>query len=407
VEGRVWDLAKAYRQLARTLRHAEFSIIASWCSRSQAAKLYEQPVLAFGAASSVANFCWVARAIWHVAVVLGKVTWTHYVDDYPTVTFKQVAPDLETFVCDLLGLLGWRLKVQTSFGPSFAALGVVFRFPPSSCSVVVENRPERIEGIKSTIEGIAAPRDLNRKTCTTLRGRLHFARSNLFGRAGGAAFRLLGVVADSDRPTAADKQAALDSLWLILRILEVSPPRNIPARFPRPALLYTDGACEHDASGRVVATMGGLVFDSAGAPRHHFGTIIPADVLRELGLEGQAQVVGQAELLPVLAAKLLWRDLLQATPLIVFIDNDSARHALVAGYSPALASARIVGASALQDARLAIHQWVARVASESNPADAPSRLDFEAAEALGSKRTRLEDWQPILRALRFEKGGQR
>jgi len=136
---------------------------------------------------------------------------------------------------------------------------------------------------------------------------------------------------------------------------------------------------------------------------------VPAEVLEALGLQGQSQTVGQAELLPVWIAKRVWADSLRGVHLLTFLDNDSARFALVAGYSPALASARIVGEAAVSDAALGVHQWVARVPSESNPADAPSRLDFEAPEVQHMPRIPLPlvdaeisnwaSWPSILRAL--------
>ena len=44
VKGRVWDLSKAYRQLARNPAHASFTVIATWDSVRQCTVLYEQPV---------------------------------------------------------------------------------------------------------------------------------------------------------------------------------------------------------------------------------------------------------------------------------------------------------------------------------------------------------------------------
>ena len=60
-----------------------------------------------------------------------------------------------------------------------------------------------------------------------------------------------------------------------------------------------------------------------------------------------------------------------------FIDNDSARFALISMNSPVEASADII----LQVAKLDMIEpglrWYARVPTVCNPADAPSRLDFK------------------------------
>ena len=126
VVGRVWDLSKAYRQLARNPAHAAFTVVGSWCSRSRTTKLYEQHVLSLGATSSAMRYFLVARALWHVAVVLAHITWTHYVDDFPCVAFRQVAPELESFIEGFFDILGWRVKDLAKFAPRFPALGIVF-----------------------------------------------------------------------------------------------------------------------------------------------------------------------------------------------------------------------------------------------------------------------------------------
>ena len=102
---------------------------------------------------------------------------------------------------------------------------------------------------------------------------------------------------------------------------------------------------------------------------------------------GKEQVIAQAELPPVVVATLIWREQLKDLAVITFVDNESAKHALISGYSPIRASLGILNVSAELDAGLALHQWVTRVPSASNPADAPSRLEF--AHLRPDRRTRL------------------
>ena len=68
---------------------------------------------------------------------------------------------------------------------------------------------------------------------------------------------------------------------------------------------------------------------------------------------------------------------------MLFIDNDSARHALIKGYTPSGASARLVAAFWETEATLASYSWVDRVPSLSNIADGPSRLRFDEVVELG------------------------
>ena len=168
-EGFGGGLSMVYRQLARCPAHAALTVVASWCGRSQTTKLYEQPVLAFGATLSVMSFCLVARALWHVAVVLAQITWTHFADDFPCVAFRQVAPELESFIDGFFDLFGWRVKDLARFALSFPALGVVFTFPAEDRTVVVANTQSRMQSLSDSVSGISGPTLLTNKVATTLR----------------------------------------------------------------------------------------------------------------------------------------------------------------------------------------------------------------------------------------------
>ena len=59
-----------------------------------------------------------------------------------------------------------------------------------------------------------------------------------------------------------------------------------------------------------------------------------------------------------------------------FIDNDGARFGLIKGYSPTRPSAWLIGEFWAEEAKAQAVSWFARVPSQSNCADGPSRLDF-------------------------------
>ena len=59
---------------------------------------------------------------------------------------------------------------------------------------------------------------------------------------------------------------------------------------------------------------------------------------------------------------------------LYFLDNDSARIALIRGYIPVLSSLDIVMKCARLDAEARSSPWYSRVHTSSNPADEPSRL---------------------------------
>ena len=125
---------------------------------------------------------------------------------------------------------------------------------------------------------------------------------------------------------------------------------------------------------------------TSDGPREHFGCKVPESLVASWrSYVGQRQVIGQAEIFPALVARLTWIRRLEGRRCIYFIDNDSARVALVKQYSPVLSSLRILIQCTTLDALHLMVPWYARVPTASNPADGPSRLDDKDLRAVGSK----------------------
>ena len=97
-------------------------------------------------------------------------------------------------------------------------------------------------------------------------------------------------------------------------------------------------------------------------------------------------MIGQAEIFPALVARHTWKGRLAGKRVVWFIDNESARAALVKQYSPVVASLNILVQCTAMDAQTGLESWYARVPTASNPADAPSRLQDEGLMARGSAR---------------------
>ena len=189
--GKEWDLKKAYRQLAVSPAHACFSVIAAWDAETGQARLYRQSVLAFGAISSVHHFCWVARALVACLLNLFAFPVTHYVDNFPVITFSGLASAAQAFLDGFFELLGWVTKEQRPFEKSFVCLGVVFGF--GRC-LEVTNKPERLDDLASELATLERLQQLPAPLAARIRGRLGFARAQVFGRLGGPALRALSRI---------------------------------------------------------------------------------------------------------------------------------------------------------------------------------------------------------------------
>ncbi len=246
------------------------------------------------------------------------------------------------------------------------------------------------------------------------RGRIYFARGQLFARCGAAAFRALGRCCDDGPVSERDVECALNALDDLVAMLRAMRPRLTRGVFGRPVVLFTDGACEPGLRGLPAVGVGAVLFVAGMDPRV-FGCDVPPRVVRRWAQAEDDQVIAQAELAPVLLAKLIWRDAFLDTAGIVFVDNSSALHSLVSGYSPTEESSNIIGAATLMDARLGFAQWLARVPSAANVADAPSRgMAARMAQNLGgiddSDFVRADSsgiWDTLLELIGGEANGPR
>ena len=371
--GKTFDLSKAYRQLGRNPAHGSLTIVGTWNAHLNMPQFYEQPVLAFGATSSVTSFCWCARALWHLLVTSGVVL-THYVDDYPILCPAEVAADCEAFVTGFFDVFGWALKDHEPFAQTFVTLGVQITV---ANPVQVTHKPGRLASIAREVDSLVSLKTLTPAAASSLRGRLQFSRAQVFARLGGPSLRMLGIVAAGN--TSADAiAAALTAVYTLIAIFEVARPRAVPVEWPAPVRLFTDGAYENGSM-----TVGAVIATPAGGLQM-FGLQVPECICALFGAPDKKQLVGQAELLPVVLSKWTWPELLDRQPLLLFVDNEAAKYGLIRGSSSCDASAALIGLSSEVDAVLGVAQWVSRVPTASNIGDGPSRLSFAEAQAHGA-----------------------
>ena len=171
-------------------------------------------------------------------------------------------------------------------------------------------------------------------------------------------------------------RAAIAAVGFLVEVLRGAPPRRIVTPMQRPAVVFVDGACDPGPNELPNVSIGACLFVPGWAGPLYFGCRVGDSLVSQWAASSDSQVIGQAELLPVLLSVHTWADQLRGLPCLVFIDNDSARHVLVSGYSPLLKSASLIAATLVQLSKLGAFAWFARVTSSSNVADDPSRLEF-------------------------------
>ena len=218
------------------------------------------------------------------------------------------------------------------------------------------------------------------KQALSLRGKLAFAEGQTFCRLTAYVARALSEWASLPGPRMLTEEMEFGLRFAVSHLKSAGPRRIRPKSDEPPVLIFTDGACEDSTS------IGGVLI-APGMQPEAFGC-----VLRETDLEAwktksdQRQVIGQAEIFPVLVAKLTWSKYLEGRRVIFFIDNESAKIALIRAYSPVLASLKLVMECSAWDYHNNCSSWYTRVPTCCNVADDPSRMVWsEQLKRLGAR----------------------
>ena len=397
--GRSLDLEKAYKQLARRPSDAPLAIFAVWNPTTGRPELFEAIALGFGARNSVMGFNWFARALLWLMVSQLHIPATHFFDDFPHIEAARSAASGRAAMEALLRLLGWSFKVEGSKAAPFASdmttLGCVLKLADATHGrVQVANKPERAEKVERQFGQVEKEGILRPAHAASLAGMLQFADAQVFGKAGAVGLRLMRELARGATPATDKKVKACFTFWR--QYFQEAVPRQVLATTDdAPLLLFTDGSAEGKDHANV--GLGAVLVDRAAQPPLRFISARAAPGVVAAWQEGgQKQIIGQAELFPLLLARQTWRKRLAGRHVICFVDNDSARFVMIKGYSPVLRSMEIIGEIWKLDVASATAPWYERVPSPSNIADWPSRGENRRLLAAGAAQDEIvvsEPWQ--------------
>ncbi len=373
--GRNLDLKKAYKQLPADPGQARFAVTSVWNPCKSRPELFVLLAVAFGAKNAVLAFNWCARALEHLLTGPLRLIMVSYFDDFAHLAPAGLQEAARSTAEEALSILGWEFKEGAPFADIFTSLGVVFDLRESSDHGVISvtNKAERADRVDEVFSQCKKAGFVSAATAASLRGQLQFASAQIFANCGGPHLKELGAIAAGAGVAWSSRCDSLRRYWR--DFLSGAPPRRLPSRGSPPlTLIFTDGAAEGE--GRSLVTVGGLLVCSDGS-RRYFGSKVPRYIVERWQAGGKKQVVGQAELLPALIARVVWAPLLTNCFCVHFIDSDAARGALVRRYSPVIVSNQLVALTWTLDASLSCHSWYERVPGKSNPADAPSRLEWD------------------------------
>ena len=372
---KTFDLVSAYKHFPIHPEDREHFRIGVLDTDSSEPAVFGSNVLTFGATGSVGGFLRLSNAMWHTGINNLEIPWLSYFDDFPVLSPVACCDQVDSLVDSLFSTLCVEYaktgKKAVKFSQKFAALGLVCDLTGfDEGFFTIGHTDDRKAELVETIRCILDKGALSPKEAEVLRGRLHWFNSYLFGRAPCNAMHVLSKRAQGQEHSGTMRDELHSSLLVLLNHLETAPPLTLRLTSGRNLYLFTDGSYEPDADIR--AGVGGLVVDEAGIPLRFFSDCI-CDADLGVLLRESSHPIYEVELFAVMLALASWEDLLFDSYSVVFVDNEAAQSALIAGRSGTECGRLILQRILESEHCTACRPWYGRVPSYSNPSDPPSK----------------------------------
>eukprot|EP00435_Cladocopium_sp_Y103_P033887 s2267_g8.t1 len=217
------------------------------------------------------------------------------------------------------------------FAKRFEILGAVISLPAAGEDIMnVSNKESRLNQLKEQASELKSMLSSTapRAKLESLKGRLLYAAGHTYGRCtqlGCQLFHKFGGEGSSVRVTPELVHVVSETVTFLLD----ARPRMIQAwRDCPPILMFTDGTVEDNLES---VTHGAVMVDPWKQCSLFFGDRIPARFVELWSRSEKKQVI--AEVFPVIISKATWGAKLQGRTVLWFLDNDSARMALVRDFS--------------------------------------------------------------------------
>ena len=299
---------------------------------------------------------------------------TCYYDDFVVASTPELSANSEASMALLLDLLGWRYDREgpkaDAFSSQVLTLGVQFDLTGTVNGFFeVCNTSKRKEDVLNLIDATLSAGIMDKKAAQSLRGRLAFAYSQIFGLSGKLALQKISEHA-FQRPFIANISKELsDALRFLRSRIERGVPRKVLKSVCNTFVILSDASFQSDRSGGI----GGVLMSPNKTLISWFGLKLPPDVVSDFMAVDQDVAIAELETLALYMCVVLWNNLIRSRHILFCLDNEVARYGLMKGYSHAPMVSKIVNALCVQFEESLILPWFLRVPSSANIADFPSR----------------------------------
>ena len=383
------DLRAAYRRVPT--RQPQFTCVAVWDDDAKKVAYCDVPGHNFGLKSAVVNF---NRFPELAAVAARRLLWCvteHYYDDNDSCEPRYAGTSGQDMLIELCGddFFGFSFDPgkTESMEESNEYLGVVSDLSRVHEGVLMMDvSSKRRKKIKALTTEILQERKLRSGMAASIFGKSRFMLSPCFGSLGKAC--LQPIMAREYQRNASDLTEELaDSVEFIDFLCDHLPPLELPllpSELEKVVIFSDAEGKQRDGEEAPSGHLGAVVYHPVHGRHYCYAKAPDHWVALFDRIKQRSTYIGQFELCAALAAIIsLPEEWLRGRPIELWVDNSGAVGSLVKGYSGIADCARIVNLFHFAIARIGVASiWIDYVASESNPADVPSRLhEMSAAEA--------------------------
>ena len=372
---KTYDLRSAYRQVPVRTDHLKYSYFAIYNCELDRAEVYQLLTLPFGATHSVYSFLRLSRMLYSIATRALFLLTTNFYDDFILASMPNSTESAKNSMELVFLLTGWLFAMDgkkcTTFGNVCKALGVEFDLTKSGERVLaIRNTEQRMEDLLTTIASTLQSGSLGKHEALALRGRLGFADSFLHGRLGALLLKQLSDHAYG-RTTRMSNELVL-ALNMMAHRLKVGRPRVITARPLQQWFVYTDAAYEPDTKS---GGIGAALFSCQGECIAWFGFQLCEEQCNFFGASAKNTIIYELELTASILALDFWASRMKDGLQICFGDNDGARFSLIRGSCLSRFATCLMEHHLHREAANNLCTWFARVPTEANISDYPSRAE--------------------------------
>ena len=188
------------------------------------------------------------------------------------------------------------------------------------------------------------------------------------GRLGALLLKRLMEHAYGNTPDVDDDVAF--ALGLMLDRLKNAGPKKVGKQSVLEWFVFTDAAYEAETE---TGGLGAVIVNSDGSCKCWFGMQLTSDQCEIFGSKNKRTIIYELELLAACLAIELLKDFLVDSFPVLLVDNDSVRQAMIPGIASGLVAKTVLQRHLRFEVNHTTSIWFARVPSEANIADWPSR----------------------------------